>query len=292
MIGFLFFFSLVVLSQAAILVRFAEASSLAICFWRLLMAAALLAPLAARDWRRTVSRGTVRLVERDWWRLAFSGLLMFAHFYTFFRSVQETSIANSTILFSINPVTTAVGAYFMFGERVTSHLVLSCVLGFAGVAVLFGGGFAMGASGTSGDLWALLSALTFSGYLLTGKHLRLKLPNTVFAAAVYFQTAVWACIAMVAAGVPFFGYSTTTWWMFAALAVLPTLMGHAIFSYCLNYLNVNFMSVATLVEPVLAAVTAHYLFKEPMTDLAALGFLLTCLSVCVLYWPSLARRKA
>jgi drug/metabolite transporter (DMT)-like permease len=284
MIGFLFFLSLLVLSQSPILLRFTEASSLAICFWRLLIAAGLILPFVFRD--RHAAKNA-RLDRGDYGRLALSGLFLFVHFYSFFKAVQETSIANSTILFSLNPVTTAVGAYFMFRERVTTHLVLSCALGFAGIAVLFGGSIAASSGGFQGDIWAILSAVSFSGYLLTGKHVRLKLPNSFFAAAVYFQTAVYSAIVMAALGVPFFGYSTTTWWMFLALAVLPTLMGHAIFSYCLNFLNVNFMSCATLVEPVMAAIVAAYLFKEPLTDLAAVGFLLTCFSVFALYWPSL-----
>lgn len=288
MIGALFLFCIVVLSQAGTLIRFAHAPSLAICFWRLLIAGLALLPLALRQSNR---RALASFSRHDLFQLVLSGLFLFTHFYFFFRSVQETTIANSTILFSLNPVTTAIGAYVFFRERVTLHLALSCLLGFAGVAILFsenltthlstvGGGF-------WGDLWGILSAVCFTGYILTGKHIRRKLANSAFAAAIYLQTAIYAGLAMAVLGVPFTGYSDMTWFSFVLLAILPTLLGHALFTYCLNFLNVNFMSCMTLIEPILAAAVAIWLFQEPLTALAAIGFLVTCAAVVALYWESL-----
>lgn len=290
MIHALFFFSIIVLSQAATLIRFAEASSLAICFWRLFISAVLLLPFLRAE-RGFSSFRTLNREERI--QLAFSGFFLFAHFYFFFRSVQETSIANSTIIFSLNPVTTAIGAWILFRERVTLHLGLACALGFAGIAVLFGERAWSDnvATGTTllGDLWGIVSAIFFTGYILTGKRVRQKISNFPYAFAIYLQTAAYAAIAMLAIDTPFVGYSSLTWWMFLALAVFPTLLGHAIFTHCLNFLNVNFMSCMTLVEPVFAAIVAWYLFREPLTEFAAIGFALTCAAVLVLYAPHFGR---
>lgn len=278
----LFLFAIVVLSQATTLIRYAEAPSLAICFWRLAMASAMLAPFALR---RSKREPLGRLGRGDHARLILCGVFLFLHFYSFFRGVQKTSVANSTILFSLNPVTTALGAYIFFHERVSRRLAVAGLLGISGVVVLFGEelwGAPLAISSTSGNVWSVLSAVFFSGYVLTGKHLRRQLSNTFFAFAVYLQTAALAGAAMLILGLPFFGYSDLTWWMFLALAVFPTLLGHAIFSYCLNGLDVNFMSCMTLVEPILSALVAYWLFTEPLTPHATLGFLLTVASVLVL----------
>lgn len=282
--GAIFALSLIFLSQSSILVRFAEAPSLAICFWRLVITVVLLFPLAYRHLKRDTFRA---LTRHDWLQFALSGAMLFLHFYFFFRSVHETTIANTMILFSINPITTAIGAYYFFRERVTLHLVLACTLGIAGIAVIFEGSVASHSAGLSGDIWSVLSATCFSGYILSGKHIRRRLPNTVFTMGIYLQTALYALIAMLLLGTPFHGYSTATWWAFLALAIFPTLLGHAIFTYSLNYMNVNFMSCAKLVEPVLSAIVANWLFHEPLTPLAAIGFLLTSGSVIVLYWEAI-----
>lgn len=286
MIGFLFITAIVILSQAGTLIRFAEADSLAICFWRLLFASVVLTPLSFA--RRSSRDPLFRLSNSDFGYLLLTGVFLFLHFYFFFRSVQETTVANAAILFNLNPVTTAIGAYLIFKERISIHLTLACALGFAGVGFLFFestlSSMHTPISGTNGQLWGVCSAFCFSGYILAGKHLRSRLPNLIFAWAIYLETALLAALSMMTLGIPFMGYSETTWWAFVALAILPTLLGHAIFTYCLNFMDVNFMSCMTLVEPVLAALAAHYLFKENLSAHSSAAFFLTSLSVVALYW--------
>lgn len=284
MVGLLFFISILMHSQAATLIRLAAAPSLAICFWRLLMAAILLLPLACRP---SHARGLRQMERSDWIQLLLSGFFLFTHFYFFFRSVQETTVANATILLSLSPVTTAIGAYWLFGERVTLHLALACALGFAGVGVIFGASALTHGASMQGDVWGVLSAVCFSGYILTGKRVRMRVVNSLYSFAIYLQTALYASIAMTVWNVPFTGYPERSWWALAGLAIFPTILGHSLFTYCLNYMNVNFMSCMTLVEPVLAAAFAWWLFDEPLTEWAALGFALTCAAVVALYWETL-----
>jgi drug/metabolite transporter (DMT)-like permease len=279
----LFAFSIVVLSQAATLVRYADAHPLVICFWRMLFATGLLLPLMARmgTWRQLS-----QLDRRDRTHLFFSGLMLFVHFFFFFGSVQKTTVANSVILFSLNPVFTALGAWILFREKVRAHLILALVIGFGGVSVLFAETFTLDHPGAGeGDFWGVLSALCFSVYILTGKHVRKKLGNIGYAISIYAQTTLYALLACWLWDLPFTGYSTTTWGAFAAMAILPTLLGHAVFTYCLNFLDVTFMSCMTLIGPLLAAISAYYLFGEPFTPAVGFAFLLTCASVTTLYWP-------
>ncbi|MCM2280970.1 MAG: DMT family transporter [Bdellovibrionaceae bacterium] len=289
MIGSLFLISIVVLSQAATLIRFADAHALAIVFWRLVFATLLLAPLGLRrgGWKQAAT-----LSRSERWQLFASGVLIFVHFFFFFRSVQETSIANSTILFSLNPVFTAIGAWVLFRERVSKHLVVALTVGILGVAVLFGETWAQAEAAGSwqGNLYGILSAACFSGYILTGKRVRASMANTTYATWIYAQAALYGGFACLALDIPLGGYTPTTWWAFLALAVLPTLLGHALFTYCLNYLNITFMSCMTLVEPLLAALVAYWLFSEPFTAWAGAAFVLTCVSVLALYWPSVRTR--
>lgn len=290
MIGFLFLVSIVVLSQAGTLIRFADANALVICFWRLLFAVLLLVPFVVRGGRW---RELTKLDRPEVRPLLASGLLLFIHFYFFFRSVQETTVANATIIFSINPISTALGAWLMFRERVRLHLLIALILGLLGVVVLFGETWLAGRLGAwRGDLWGVLSAIAFSAYILTGKQVRQKVSNLPFAACIYLQTAIYAGLACLLLDIPLHGHTPTTWWAFVALAIFPTLFGHAIFTHCLNYLDVTFMSCMTLVEPLLAAVAAYYLFGEPFTPWAGVAFVLTCASVLVLYAPVIRNRLA
>ncbi len=267
------------------MIRFAEAHALAICFWRLLVASLLLLPIVVFR-KQHHQYQTLNTNERV--QILMSGAMLFVHFFFFFRSVQETTIANASILFSLNPVFTALGALILFRENIAPHLIAALVLGITGVGVLMSEGWwTPSASSWRGDLYGALSAATFSAYILTGKRVRQKLGNLPYALSIYLQSSLLALGACLALQVPLTGFSTTTWWAFVVLAIFPTLLGHAIFTYCLNYLNVTFMSCMTLVEPLMAAVVAYYLFHEPFTTWAGVAFILTCVSVGALYWPTL-----
>lgn len=300
MIGFLFFISIFVLSQAATLIRFAHAHALVICFWRQLFASILLAlPLLIRrdyaDYKK--------LKAQDIWLLLFSGFLLFIHFFFFFKSVQETTVANSIILFCLNPVFTAIGAYIFFREKFSTHLAAASLLGFAGVLCLLSESLSVNLNESllslttpnaplltgphhstfAGNIWGILSAVTFSAYILSGKKLRNSIGNIPFTFSIYTQTALYAFIACLCFDLPLFGFDQTTWITFGSLAVFPTLLGHALFTYCLNFLNVNVMSCATLIEPVFAAIAGNLLFHEKLSAHSTLGFSFGAVSVLVLY---------
>ena len=87
---------------------------------------------------------------------------------------------------------------------------------------------------------------------------------------------------MVWKGIPFLGYNQTTWLAYLGLAFGSTLMGHALFTYCLQYFNINFMSIITLSEPIISALSAYLIFSEKITADGILGFTLVAVGVVVL----------
>ena len=56
-----------------------------------------------------------------------------------------------------------------------------------------------------------------------------------------------------------------------ALAVLCTLLGHSLFSWCLKYLSPSYVSAAKLCEPVFSTLAAVPLFHEVPTPLQLIG---------------------
>ena len=275
-----------ILSQAAILIRFAQAPPLAILFWRLAIAFVILLPFQRLSFREV---NTLR--PRDWGRWVLAGFSFFLHFYSFFVSVQQSSIAASNILFCLNTVTTAAGAWLFFSHRLSARVAISIALGASGVAMLFASSSALAGSQNTLGLWSGVgSALTFSIYILVGKSLRTKLSNLTYTLGLWLMAIGFALVAMLMTATPFFSYSPQSWLAFGLLAILPTLIGHATFTWCLNHIDINVLSAATLVEPVLASVVAILILNEHLDMRTVIAFLLTSASVLWLSWPGLQRR--
>ena len=267
----------VVISQSGNIVRLADAHPVAVAGWRLLMASVVLLPLAGRDLYRL--RG---LTGKERGLLLLSGLFLATHFFAWIAAVQGTTIASAAIFFSINPVFVATASFLFYGERPTARLVLSVLLGMAGVVVLGLGDLKLDSSHLAGDAWAVLCALLFTGYFMLGKRLRRVLPTTVYVAVVYAVAAAVSFGAMAAAGIAATGYSGRSWLAFVLLALGPTLIGHTSFNHALRYLKAGWLSALTLSEPVLAAAVAWLAWAEPVTGPAFAGYLLVSTSVLVL----------
>ena len=267
----------VVISQSGNIVRLADAHPVAVAGWRLLMASVVLLPLAGRD--LYLLRG---LTGKERGLLLLSGLFLATHFFAWIAAVQGTTIASAAIFFSINPVFVATASFLFYGERPTARLVLSVLLGMAGVVVLGLGDLKLDSSHLAGDAWAVLCALLFTGYFMLGKRLRRVLPTTVYVAVVYAVAAAVSFGAMAAAGIAATGYSGRSWLAFVLLALGPTLIGHTSFNHALRYLKAGWLSALTLSEPVLAAAVAWLAWAEPVTGPAFAGYLLVSTSVLVL----------
>ena len=86
---------------------------------------------------------------------------------------------------------------------------------------------------------------------------------------------------------PLVGYGGREWLIGLGLAVLCTLMGHSLFSWCLKYLSPAYVSAAKLCEPVFSGALAVPLFGEIPAPLQLLGAVLVLgavlLYTCLLY---------
>jgi len=255
-------------SQSGNLVRLGgHTHPVAIAAWRLLMAALILAPVAGA---RLSALG--RLGAREWGLLGLAGVAPAGHLVAWIAAVQHTTVANAAIFFSVNPVLTAVGGAWLFGERLTRHFWLSAGLGLAGVAILGWGDLGGGPGPLLGDALALLCSVLFTLYFLAGKSLRAGLDNRVYVTALYAIAGLVCFVALAALGQPLFAYDAAAWRCFLLMALVPTVLGHTGLNYALRYLDAGRVSLATLTEPALAGVVAWAAWGEPLTLRSLAGY--------------------
>ena len=267
--------SLVVLSHSAIFIRFAAASAIAIGFWRLVISLPVLGFFLLAKGEKIPDFKKDRGIA-----IIACAFFLFLHWYTWFLSVQKTSVANSMVLFSLNPIFTAVGAWIFFKERIRYRHVFSMLCCMVGVYFLVRKN--LGTSNIAGDIYGLFCSMFFSGYILISKRIRKYTGNLPFTFFTYTCSSLFFLLLMVWKGIPFLGYNQTTWLAYLGLAFGSTLMGHALFTYCLQYFNINFMSIITLSEPIISALSAYLIFSEKITADGILGFTLVAVGVVVL----------
>lgn len=247
-------------STAAVLIRLSDASSLVIAFYRLGIATALLAPVALLSADRRTE--LAELGRRDWLGLSAVGVVLAVHFAAWIESLSWTTVAASVVLVTLHPVFVGIASDRLFGEGLGSLGWIGVVVAFGGGAVIAWGDFRLGVDALIGDALALVGALAAAAYFLAGRGYRRRMSLLTYVVPVYAVCTV-ALLAMVlGAGDPLTGYPVREYAIFAALAVVPMILGHTILNYALKYLTAPVIATSILGEPVGSTLLALVILGE------------------------------
>ncbi len=258
---------IIAVSSGSIFARFAQddAPSLAVAAFRLSLATLFLFPVAWLRNRREL-RG---LSASDWARLLASGLFLAVHFGTWITSLEYTSVASSVALVSTSPLWVALFSWIIWREPLKPSLMLGLALALCGSVVI---SFAEARSAISarpflGNALALAGALAVSGYWLIGRRMRRGLSLVPYVTVVYGAAALTLLAAALLFGQPLTGFQPPTYGWLLLLALIPQLLGHSSFNWALGHLPASYVAVATLGEPVGAAILAFFFLDETPTGL-------------------------
>ena len=218
-----------------------------------------------------------------------SGFFFFLHLWTFKYAAKNTSVANMMIIFSSNPIWSSLGAIAFFGEKLSKRLVFAYLLALAGVYLLVAHDLSIGTGTNLGDWSAVLAAVFYAAYMLTGKKARHFFDNTYYALIQYSVCALFFGFCIIGTGAPITGYSATSWLAVMGLVLLPTFLGHFSLTYLVKHMDLSLMTPGKLIEPVFASIMAYFIFRESISTNAWLSFLMTGLAVVILFAPGLLK---
>ena len=245
------------MSWAGPLIKFATAPAQVVSAWRLTYSVALIALVLAL---RGNGGDVFRLDRRQRWLACVAGVLLAAHFWSWIASLRYTTVASSVVLVSMQPIFVAALSALLLHERATARQWLGIMLGVTG-AVIIGVSDATAVTASKnallGDGLALMGALLVSGYYVIGRELRQQLDLWVYVGVVYGIAAlVMLLIVIVDPGTQLTGYPARDWWIFAALAAGPMMVGHTGVNYALRYVPAYVANLAIMGEPVGATLIA------------------------------------
>jgi drug/metabolite transporter (DMT)-like permease len=163
----------VMISFAAVFVRLADVAPTTSAFYRMTFgSAALLALLAARP-------GLAAGLARGWIGSALIAAFFTADMWFWHRSILYIGPGLSTLLANFQVFVLAAIGVFWFREQVGARFAVAIALAFGGLWLLFGQEWsALPPQYRLGVLLGLLTALAYSGYILSLRGLQLRRPGT------------------------------------------------------------------------------------------------------------------
>ncbi|MFC4025333.1 DMT family transporter [Oceanobacillus longus] len=258
----------IAVSTSAILVKLAPgAPSAIIANYRLLFAVLIMLPIVLLKYRHEF-----RFISKKNWILSIlAGVFLALHFILWFESLNYTSVASSVVLVTMQPIFAFIGTYLFFQEKFSYGTIISMLIALFGSLIIGVGDFQLGGMALFGDILALLGAIAVTFYFLSGQSVRKHLSLMTYTFIVYGVSSITLIIYNLVLKNPFFGYPADHWWIFLALAIVPTFLGHTLFNWSLKWLSASTISMGIVFEPIGASILAYFILGESLTWSQLLG---------------------
>lgn len=251
------------IASAAIFMRLSDVSPTAAAFWRVTLALPLLYVWLRYDKKSKALMGG-KLQRTQIFTALGVGLWFAADLYLWHWSVAKTTVANATLLANMAAVFTAVAAFLFFGQRFSRSFLGGLVLALAGAATLIGQNASVSSEYMVGDLLGIATAVAYAGYIIFAARAR----GTLTTAMVMFGSALTTSLVLLPLALleegSFFPASFNAWLPLFGLGWFAHVFGQSLIIYGLAHVPATLGSVTLLIQPVIAALLAWWLFSEAL----------------------------
>ncbi|WNS45089.1 DMT family transporter [Paenibacillus sp. MMS20-IR301] len=284
-VSLLMVIGIVAISFSSIFIKWSSAPVSVQGMYRLLITSLLMLPFA-----RPYSGAARTLHFKDWLLLGASGVMLALHFLLWMGSLNYTSVASSTMILALEPLFIMMGAFILYKERNSGSAILGMAVAIFGVVFIGWGDIGLSAENLKGDLLSLGGTVAVAVHLLIGQKLVARMPSYLYSLIVFITAAVVFAVYNLATRTPFFDYPPREWGIFVLLAVVPTVFGHILFNWLLQYTSATTVSMNILGEPVGSSILAFLLLGEQLSRMQWAGGVLVMAGLGVYLYAG--RKKA
>lgn len=251
-----------------------------------------------RFWASTIIFGLYLLIRgrpMTWSKLKIAlpgGLGLAGDVVFFFSAIKMTSVANATVIASLQPILMIFLASRTLGEKVSRRQVGFSLVAVVGVIILLFGSGRVPEADVRGDLIAGLALFGWTAYLYYGKATQDRLDPVEYTLGAGFVTAVVATPLMFLVGQDVIVPGVRDLALLATMVVGSGMLAHLLMNWSLHRIPVWVGSSTTLLIPGASAGLAWIFLGERMVWPQAVGMAVTIIALTGIVIENNQRRLA
>lgn len=245
------------LSFSAMFIRWANAPGPVTAFYRILISIFLLLPfflLHTRTNRSLKSRVVIFPL--------LAGVFTACDLGLWTTSLSYTTASNATLLGNTAPLWVAMGTWLILKQSLTSGFWRGLSITLLGAALIMGTDFLLHPRFGLGDTMAVFTGFFYGGYFLFTERSRLHFDPVSHIWLVGVGASISLFIINSLLQYPLSGYSTQTWLVFLATAVVSQIIGYMSLAYALGHLPASVVSPTMILQPIVTTLLAIPLLGE------------------------------
>ena len=257
------------LASGGIFVRLSETGPTTTAFYRVTLALPLALAWIRLD-RGGAALPTTRIGKPQFLAMA-GGTCLGVDLALWHKSFFLTTVANANLLANLMPFVLVPLNIIIFKKNPGKYYFLGLLLASIGLALLIGGKAHFTRQSVLGDSLAFATACFYALYLLiTG-----KLRERYSAASLMFWSSLGCALFLLPLSLVLEGSLAITtargWLVVLALATVSQIGGQGLLAYSIGKIGVNLSSALVLMQPLIAALYAYFLFRETLTVIEVCG---------------------
>ncbi len=257
--------AILAVGPSSVLIRLAGVPPISMALYRLLTATVTIGLIVLIRGRRDL----IGIDARAFGLSVVSGIFLALHFGSWISSLDHTSVVNSVLIVTTQPVFAALLGMWYLREKLRPAVFAAIALALAGGAIISGGNPQAG--GWYGDFLALIGSVTAAAYLVVGREVRKTVSTFGYVLIAYATAALILGVWAVAIQSPLSGFPAMSWLWMVLAGLGPSVIGHTLYNRALKYFSAHTVATTILGEPVVATILAALVLAEYPSMWAIVG---------------------
>ncbi len=212
---------------------------------------------------------SIRVLQKSFW----GGLALGVDIAFFFSAVKLTSIANATVIGSLQPVVVAIVAARLFGERISSRSIGLGLVAIVGAVTVVLSGADGSESSLAGNALAIGALLSWAAYFVFSRKAKEDITPQEYTVGAAIWTAIINIPLAIVFGQDLSWPSTSNWVWLLILTFGSGLLGHSMMNWSIQQIPLWISSTFTLLIPVISTIAAWIWLDEALTSVQILAIL-------------------
>ena len=207
------------------------------------------------------------------------GLALGCDLILFYAAIKETTVANATVISSVQPLIMVFAAPLFFQEKVRLPDFMASLVAILGVVMVVSGSHRLDAWSLKGDLLAVCVLFAWAAYLVASKKAREHLSATEFTCGVMiFSMGIVTPLAVWQGN---WELPTQMQWLALTFMAVSGWVGHVLMNWALEHIPLWVGGTSALAVPVLTSGLAAMFLSEPLAPIQIAGMMVVLGSLTV-----------
>lgn len=261
-----------------ILIKLRLASGLISAFYRMFFAVILLFPYVLLSKKFKLPTLKLALLA------GLCGILFASDVAVWNIAIQDSSATQASLLTNLSPLWVGIGSFLFLKSKPATNFWIGTVVSLLGMVTLVGFSFFMELNFDQAFLFAVLSGILYSIYLLVSKNVLSEVDILSFMIINLLASSTYLGILCYYMDESFTGFSTSGWFVFVLQAVICQLCAWLSISYATQHMRTTRVSLSLLSQAVITSILAWLFLEEKITLQMIIGGIILLFGIRITFY--------